>query len=45
MPIKSQGTHLYFVDKFTTPGTPVLVKMACPASLSGVGSGQKIRLM
>ena len=41
MPIKSQGTHLYFVDNLTTPATPTLVKMSCPASLSGVGSGAK----
>ena len=41
MPIKSQGTHIYIVDNITTPATPVLVKMLCPASVSGVGSGAR----
>ena len=44
MPIKSQGTRLYFVDKLTTPATTTLVKMSCPSSLSGVGSGAKDRV-
>ena len=41
MPIKSQGTHIYIVDNVTTPATPVLVKMLCPSSVSGVGSGAR----
>lgn len=41
MGIKSQGTHLYFVDKVTNSKTPALVKMDCPTGISGVGSGAK----
>ena len=41
MPIKTQGTHIYLVDKLTTPATPTLVNLLCPASVSGVGTGSR----
>lgn len=41
MSVKSQGTHLYLIDKITTPATPALVKLECPTSISGVGGGTK----
>lgn len=44
MSIKSQGTHIYFVDAVTTPQTPKLVKMDCPTGIQGVGSGQKSQI-
>ncbi|WP_158608740.1 phage tail tube protein [Neisseria weixii] len=44
MSIKTQGTHIYFVDNITTPTTPKLVKLDCPTGVSGVGSGQKSQI-
>lgn len=44
MSIKSQGTHIYFVDTVTTPNTPKLVKMDCPTGIQGVGSGAKSQI-
>lgn len=39
MSIKSQGTKIYFVDSITTPATPVVARLICPSSVSGVGGG------
>lgn len=44
MSIKSQGTHIYFVDTVSTPKTPKLAKMSCPTGVQGVGSGQKTQI-
>lgn len=39
--VKSQGTHLYFVNP---TGTPALVKLTCPTGLNGLTSGAKSRI-
>lgn len=36
MPLKTQGTQLYFVDPRT--GTPVILEVDCPTSIDGIGS-------
>lgn len=36
--LKTQGTHLYLVDR---SGTPALVKMECPTGISGVTAGAR----
>lgn len=38
MPIKTQGTHLYLVDR-TVAASPKLVKFSCPTGITGIGSG------
>lgn len=44
MSVKSQGTHIYFVDTVTAPSAPKLVKLDCPTAVQGVGSGQKSQI-
>lgn len=39
MTVKSQGTHLYFLNSTIT--TPALVKLTCPTGITGIGSGAK----
>lgn len=34
--VKTQGTHLYFVDR---TGAPALVKMTCPTGITGLTGG------
>jgi hypothetical protein len=36
--LKTQGTHLYLVDR---SGTPALVKMECPTGIQGVTDGAR----
>lgn len=36
--VKTQGTHLYFVDR-TAPAAPVLVKLTCPTGITGLTGG------
>ena len=36
--LKTQGTHLYFVDR---EGTPTLRKMFCPTGITGINSGAR----
>ena len=40
MSIKSQGTQIYFVDSITTPATPVVARLVCVGSISGIGGGK-----
>lgn len=35
--VKTQGTELFLVDTLTTPGTPAVVKLACPTGITGLG--------
>jgi hypothetical protein len=35
--VKTQGTELFLIDTISTPGTPAIVKMACPTGISGLG--------
>lgn len=35
--VRTQGTALYFVDTITVPGTPAIVKFACPTGVTGLG--------
>ncbi len=34
--LKSQGTELYFIDD-TTDSDPIIIKMACPTGITGLG--------
>lgn len=38
MGLKTQGTHLYFVDR---SGVATLVKLACPTGINGINSGAR----
>lgn len=44
MAIASSGTHIYFVDNFTKPEEPLLIKMGCPTAITGIGGGAKARM-
>ncbi|RKV80009.1 MAG: hypothetical protein D8H97_14565 [Neisseria sp.] len=44
MSIKSQGTHIYFVDTVTNAKVPAVAKLNCPTGIQGVGSGQKSQI-
>ena len=35
--VKTQGTELFLVDTLTTPGSPAVVKLACPTGITGLG--------
>jgi len=37
--VKTQGTHLYFVDR--TGAVPALVKMVCPTGITGLTGGAR----
>lgn len=41
---KSQGTHLFFVDKITDPATPAVLKLECPTGIPGVNAGAKTKI-
>jgi len=41
MPIKSQGSGLYFIDKLTIPATPAIIKLHCPTGIPAVGAGAR----
>jgi hypothetical protein len=41
--IKTQGTELWFIDRFTTSDTDLL-KLSCPTGIQGIGSGAKAQI-
>lgn len=41
--IKTQGTHLFLLNTLATPD-PVILKMACPTGITGLGAGTKSQI-
>ncbi|MGY6272437.1 phage tail tube protein [Achromobacter denitrificans] len=41
--IKTQGTHLFVLNTLATPD-PVILKMACPTGITGLGAGTKSQI-
>ncbi len=44
MAIRSNGTHLYFLDTVTDPKSPVLQKLNCPTGVEGIDGGQRNKI-
>ncbi len=44
MAIRSNGTHLFYLDEITTPGTPTVKKLNCPTGIEGIDGGQRNKM-
>lgn len=44
MALRSNGTHLFFIDAVTDPLSPVLQKLNCPTGIDGIDGGQRNKI-
>ncbi len=44
MAIRSNGTHLFFLDAVTDPQSPILQKLNCPIGIEGIDGGQRNKI-
>lgn len=44
MAIRSNGTHLYYVDDITNPDAPEVKKLECPTGIEGIDGGQRNKM-